>query len=243
MTKNEYQKYIIKLASKVHTDPQYTIEMYKKDVNAITIEPLDLSGFPQIRPITGKFINALFTEEDKDIDGNYMLRGHTFHMHTEIKELNCKYGDYTNGYSFYAYNNEELFIYTYCEGDTTLTLYPNKESYDIGYGKTRDWYKKAYGKDEEEKSAQEPPKEISDKAKAITKRFSINGICDKMYISNTIARCNGLGDGESHFNGKTEIILARQTAKEIQHAYGCNIRKEDLDELENIIKGGAKNAI
>ena len=63
-----------------------------------------------------------------------------------------------------------------------------------------------------------------------------------MYISNTIARCNGLGDGESHFNGKTEIILARQTAKEIQQAYGCNICKEDLDELEEIIKGGTKNA-
>lgn len=242
MTRNEYKEYMRKLASKVHKDSKYTIAMYKADLDAVTIDPLDLKRFSQIKPSTRKIIDALFDEEDHDRDGNYMLRGFTNHEASEVQKLNCKYGDYANAYSFYAHNDEELLIYTYCEGDTTLTLYPNKESYDIGYKKTYDWYKRAYGNDNESEPIEEPPKEISDKAKAITKRFSINGICDEMYISNTIARCNGLGDGESHFNGKTRIVLARQTAKEIQQAYGCNIRNEDLDELEKIIKGGIKDA-
>jgi len=242
MTRNEYKEYMRKLASKVHRDPNYTIAMYKADLDAVIIAPLDLSKFKALKKDTRKFINAFFDEEDTDRDGNYMLRGFTYHQDIEVKKFNCKYGDYTNGYSFYAYNDEEFMIYTYCEGDTTLTLYPNKESYDIGYKKTHDWYKREYGNDNEPQSVEEPPKEILDKAKAIAKRFSINGICDEMYISNVIARCNGLGDGESHFNGKTEIILPKQTAKEIQQAYGCNIYKEDIKELEEILKGGIKYA-
>lgn len=242
MKRNDYKHYMQELASKVHKDPKYTIEMYKADLNAVTIDPLDLSRFKQLKPNTCKVINILFDEEDTDRNGNYMLRGFTNHGASEIEKLNCKYGDYTNGYSYYAYNNEELLIYTYCEGDTTLTLYQDKESYDIGYKETHNWYKREYGNDDNQELIQEPPKEISDKAKAIVKRFSINGICDEMYITNTIARCNGLGDGESYFNGKTRIVLAKQTAKEIQQAYGCNISKEDLNELENIIKGGVEDA-
>lgn len=231
MTKNEYQKYVKELVNKSGS---------LKKLDEIEVEPWDLSRFSQLKEYTVKMINILFDEDDISNDGQFMVRGRSYHEYTEMQCLGCKYGDYNNGYSFYAYNNEEFLIYTYCEGDTTLTIYPDKESYEIGLGNTRIWYKKANGYEdvEEREPAQKPPKEISDRAKAIMKRFIISGSCDEMYISNVIAHNNGLGDGESHFNGKTEIVAPKQTAKAIQGAYGCNIEEEEIDELENIILNG-----
>lgn len=239
MTKNEYQKYLRELANRVHTEPGYTIKKFHEDSNAVEVEPWDLSRFSQLDEHTVKMINVLFNEDCISNDGQFMVRGSSFNE-TETKALGCICGDYSNSYSYYAHNDKEFLIYTYCEGDTTLTIYPDKDTYAKGLEETRNWYKEEYGyEDEEEREpAQTPPKEISDRAKAITKRFIINGSSDEMYIANVIAHCNGLGDGESHFNGKTEIIAATETAKRIQGAYGCNIDKSEIAELENIIITG-----
>lgn len=144
MTKNEFKKYMEECANKVWTEPGYTMERYNADLDAVEILPLDLSKFPQLSEKTIKWINALFEEEDTDCDGNYMLRGFTRRDAEEVRVLQCSYGNYSNGYSFFAYNENEYLIYTYCEGDTTLTIYPDKESYDKGYKKTHDWYKEEY---------------------------------------------------------------------------------------------------
>lgn len=144
MTKNEFKKYMEECASRLWTEKGYTMEKYNADLDAIEILPLDLSKFPQLSENSIKYINGLFDEEDTDRDGNYMLRGFTRCESGEVSRLNCNYGDYANAYSFFAYNNDEYFIYTYCEGDTTLTIYPDRETYEKGYKKTHDWYKEEY---------------------------------------------------------------------------------------------------
>ena len=144
MTKNEYKEYMKECANRVWTEPGYTMERYNADLDAVEILPLDLSRFPQLSEESVKWINALFEEEDTDRDGNYMLRGFTRCESAEVNKLNCNFGDYANAYSFFAYNNNEYLIYTYCEGDTTLIIYPNKASYDKGYKKTHAWYKEEY---------------------------------------------------------------------------------------------------
>lgn len=145
MTKNEFKKYMKECASKLYTENGYTMEKYNADLDAVTILPLNLDKFSALTDKTKEWINKLFDEEDTDSNGNYMLRGFTRREGAEVNILNCNYGDYANAYSFFAYNNTEYLIYTYCEGDTTLTIYPDKETYEKGYKKTHDWYKENYG--------------------------------------------------------------------------------------------------
>ena len=86
------------------------------------------------------------------------------------------------------------------------------------------------------------PEEIKQVSTAICTRFVITGLCDPMYISNTIAHVNGFGDGCGHFTSET-VIDAAKTAEQIQRAYGCNILKTEKQELENILKTGRINQL
>ena len=81
------------------------------------------------------------------------------------------------------------------------------------------------------------PKKLKETAIAIMRRFTITGICDGMYICNEIAYENGIGDGMSHFTGD-EIVNFDVTAKRLQHCYGSNIFKEDIEELQEILRTG-----
>ena len=104
--------------------------------------PLDLSAYPQLKPETAKWINILFKEETTDRNGNYMLRGFTYTSAKEKELLNCKYGDAgCDTASYYAYNDEELILFTYCEGDTTCTLFSDKAKYLEEKAETEKWYR------------------------------------------------------------------------------------------------------
>ena len=83
----------------------------------------------------------------------------------------------------------------------------------------------------------EVPERLKNTAIAIMKRFTISGLCDGMYICNTIALNGGIGDGNGTFTGSS-ISNIPQVARNLQSAYGCNIFKEDLKELENILESG-----
>ncbi len=144
MTKNEYKEYMKECASKLYNVPGYTMKDYNEELDNVKILPFNLSAFPALKDITRERINRFFSEEDKDKEGNYMLRGFTHHEGTEMIFLGLFYGDFSDALNFFAYNNEELFLYTYCEGDTTLTLFPDKESYEKGYNVMYEWYKKNF---------------------------------------------------------------------------------------------------
>lgn len=144
MTKNEYQQYLKECANHLYTDKTYTKEMFDKDLDSVEIEDFDLSNYPLLEAETKKWINILFKEDSTDRNGNRMLIGFTRCETAEMAKLNLNYGDYANGYSFYAYNDKERLIYTYCEGDTTLKPFATKDEYEKEKSETREWYKEAY---------------------------------------------------------------------------------------------------
>ena len=83
-------------------------------------------------------------------------------------------------------------------------------------------------------SGYDVPEKIKQTVTAICNRFAINGLCDPMYISNTIACLNGFGNGCGSFSEPAEID-ANKTAIDLQRCYGCNILKTEIDELADII--------
>lgn len=77
------------------------------------------------------------------------------------------------------------------------------------------------------------PKNIKNTSIVIMKRFVITGVCDGMYIANTIALLSGSGDGKNNFI-KDEINNVDNIVKDLYNSYGCNIdNKEDLKEILN----------
>lgn len=84
------------------------------------------------------------------------------------------------------------------------------------------------------------PERIGNTAIAIMRRFTITGTCDGMYICNVIAYENGIGDGQGNFTGDGNALRnIPGTARFLQHAYGCNIYQEDIEELEEILATSA----
>lgn len=141
MTKNEYKKFLEANASRLYNDSSYSMQDYTRDADNVEIIPVDLSEFPQISPKTKELINILFDEEDHDRKNNYMLRGFTHHPDAEKAKLNLIYGVYADCYSFYAYNDTEMIIYTYCEGDTTLTLFNDPVKYEAEKADCEKWWR------------------------------------------------------------------------------------------------------
>ena len=143
MTRNEYCEYLQKCVSRAY-DPNdsYTFEDYgKEDVEII---PLDLSAYPQIEEDTAKYINTVFDKEDIDKYGNYMLRGFIGDSlekwYRDKEKLRCNYAPYGFYYSGFGFNDEEMLIYTWCEGDTTLTLFNDRETYYKEREVTEKWF-------------------------------------------------------------------------------------------------------
>jgi hypothetical protein len=69
----------------------------------------------------------------------------------------------------------------------------------------------------------------------ILRRFSINGLCDGMYICNTIASLSNIGNGAGVFSGDT-VSDPVETARRLQMSYKCNIQTTDIPELAEIIQ-------
>ena len=142
MTRNEYHEYLKKCVNRAYDkNDSYTFENYwNEEIETI---PLDLSAYPRIKDETKKHIDKLFDEETTDKNGNYMLRG--FHgdnikrwnHEKEVLGLYCHYGFY---YAGCGWNDEEMLLYTFCEGDTTLTLFNNREQYEKQKAETESFF-------------------------------------------------------------------------------------------------------
>jgi len=147
MTRNEYHEHLQKCISRAY-DPhdRYTFEDYKKE--DIEIIPLDLSAYPQVKEDTAKYINAVFDGEDTDKNGNYMLRGFIYDSlekwYRDKENLKLNYAPYGFYYSGFGFNDEEMLIYTWCEGDTTLTLFNDRETYQKEREATEKWFDENY---------------------------------------------------------------------------------------------------
>lgn len=143
MARNERHEYLQKCVSRAY-DPEdsYSFADYlKEDIEVI---PLDLSAYPQIKEDTEKYIDSVFAEEDTDENGNYMLRGfigdNLKKWYRDKEKLHCNYAPFGFYYSGFGFNDEEMLIYTWCEGDTTLTLFSNREIYQKEREATEKWF-------------------------------------------------------------------------------------------------------
>ena len=56
------------------------------------------------------------------------------------EKLHCNYAPYGFYYAGFGFNDEEMLIYTWCEGDTTLTLFSDRETYQKEREATEKWF-------------------------------------------------------------------------------------------------------
>lgn len=94
----------------------------------------------------------------------------------------------------------------------------------------------------EQFSGYDVPETIKNATVAIMERFTITGLCDGMYIANTIASIDGTGDGNGHFTSDS-ITKHEEIAERLHGCYGCNILDGDEQELAEILVTGNVNSV
>ena len=114
------------------------------DENEYDILPLDLSAY-KLSATTQRIADVNFSCETEDRNGNYMLTGHWLSDLCYQFAEKCKFDlVQINAYSSYAYSDEQLAVFTYCEGDIYLTLFTDKEKYEAEKARTIKFYKEYY---------------------------------------------------------------------------------------------------
>lgn len=140
-TRNEMHKILERVISDCYAGKMPMKEYFKIEFDII---PLDFSKFPQFKADTCEYINKNFDKETTDKSGNYMLKGfigdNLALWYRDKENLHCNYAPYGFYYSGFGFNDEELIIYTWCEGDTTITLFSDKATYLKEREATEKWY-------------------------------------------------------------------------------------------------------
>ena len=114
------------------------------DEKEYEIADLDLSAY-KLSETTARIANANFMEETENCNGEYMLSGHWMSDLSYAFAKKCKFDlVQVDGYSSYAYSDEQMAVFTYCEGDITLTPYTNREAYEREKEKTIKFYREEY---------------------------------------------------------------------------------------------------
>lgn len=109
-----------------------------------TITPLDLSNY-HLREVTQRIADNNFMEETTNKNGNYMLRGHWLSDLCYQFAKKCGFDlVQIDAYSSYAYSDEQMAVFTYCEGDITLTPFTNKTDYEKEKADTIKFYEEEY---------------------------------------------------------------------------------------------------
>lgn len=141
MAREEAKKYKDELVDRYYKK-KISWDEYNKLWDEIKLLPYDLSMFPQLKEKTITWINTLFQEPpETNRRGNYMLRGFTRYEGNEMAWLGLSYGDYADAISFYAYNDEEMLVYEFTEGDTTLQIFNDVVAYEKEKESMRLWYR------------------------------------------------------------------------------------------------------
>lgn len=104
-------------------------ECNRRDKARYDILDLDLSKY-HLREITQKVVNNNFMEETVNRNGDYMLSGHWRANLSYSFADKCGF-DLTvvDSYSAYAFSDEQMAVFTYCEGDINFTPFADMESY------------------------------------------------------------------------------------------------------------------
>lgn len=111
------------------------------NANEYDILPLDLSAY-KLNEVTQRIADVNFSCETEDKNGNYMLTGHWLSNLCYQFAQKCKFDlVQINAYSSYAYSDEQLAVFTYCEGDIYLTLFTDKAKYEAEKARIIKFYK------------------------------------------------------------------------------------------------------
>ena len=102
-----------------------------KNINDYDILPLDLSAY-SLSETTQRIANNNFMEETTNRNGDYMLSGHWMSL------------VHVDGYSAYAFSDEQMAVFTYCEGDINLTPFTDRAKYEKEKADTIKFYKEEY---------------------------------------------------------------------------------------------------
>ena len=131
ITRNDYYK-LIRETGRIPKDDEYEIL------------PLDLSAY-SLNETTQRIADRNFMEETTDKNGNYMLTGHWFCdlCYEFANKCDFKLRE-INGYSAYAFSDEQMAVFTYCEGDIYLTLFTDRDKYENEKERTIKFYKEVY---------------------------------------------------------------------------------------------------
>ena len=116
----------------------------KKVESEYEIADLDLSVY-SLNEDTKRIANVNFMEETEDRNGNYMLGGHWWSDLSYAFAKKCKFDlVQVDGYSSYAYSDEQMAVFTYTEGDIYLTLFTDKVKYEAEKERTIKFYEEEY---------------------------------------------------------------------------------------------------
>ena len=129
--RNEYYK-MIRETGRIPDEKEYEIA------------DLDLSAY-KLSETTARIANVNFMEETENRNGEYMLSGHWMSDLSYAFAKKCKFDlVQVNGYSSYAYSDEQMAVFTYTEGDIYLTLFTDREKYEKEKADTIKFYKEEY---------------------------------------------------------------------------------------------------
>ena len=108
------------------------------------IDPLDLSQF-SLSKTTKRIADVNFSTETVNKFGDYMLSGHWHEDLSFAFAHMCKFDlVQVDGYSSYAYSDEQKAVFTYTEGDIYLTLFTDKDKYEREKNRTIKFYREVY---------------------------------------------------------------------------------------------------
>lgn len=129
--RNDYYK-MIRETGRIPKDDEYEIL------------PLDLSKY-HLSETTQRIADANFMEEMENRNGFYMLSGHWFSDLCYQFASKCSFDlTHVDGYSAYAFSDEQMAVFTYTEGDIYLTLFENKADYEAEKADTIKFYEEEY---------------------------------------------------------------------------------------------------
>ena len=114
------------------------------DEKEYEIADLDLSAY-KLSETTARIANVNFMEETENRNGEYMLSGHWMSDLSYAFAKKCKFDlVQVNGYSSYAYSDEQMTVFTYTEGDIYLTLFTDREKYETEKARIINFYEEEF---------------------------------------------------------------------------------------------------
>ena len=131
ITRNDYYK-LIRETGRIPKDDEYEII------------PLDLSAY-SLNETTKRIADVNFTEETTNRNGDYMLKG------LWLRDLSYQFSKkcgfiltQVDGYSSYAYSDEQMAVFTYTEGDIYLIPFTDRDKYEKEKASTIKFYEEEY---------------------------------------------------------------------------------------------------